>query len=178
MLRISPERLDRLTALDARCVQRLHRCADSRSVLCLLRVASRLGDGILWYGLIAGVAIVFGEPGRICALHMVLAGILAIALVHWLKRCTGRPRPYQCLSDVRLHARQLDRFSFPSGHTVHGVAYTAVLSHYYPSLALGLMPFIIVLAFSRVILGLHYPSDVLAGAAIGVALALVTRALM
>jgi undecaprenyl-diphosphatase len=176
MLRISPERLDRLFALDARCVQRLHRCTDRRFILFWLRVASRLGDGLFWYCLIAAVAIVFGERGRTCAVHMVLAGSLGVLLVHWLKRCTARSRPYQCLRDVRLHARVLDRFSFPSGHTAHAVTFTAVLAHYYPGLALSLMPFIIVVGFSRVILGLHYPSDVLGGVAIGIVLALVTRA--
>src|SRR5581483_2637722 len=149
---ISPERLDRLAALDALWVRRLHRCTNRPSVLFCLRVASRLGDGAFWYCLIAAVAIVFGERGRACALHMVLAGAMGVLLVHWLKRCTARSRPYECLGDVRLHGRALDRFSFPSGHTVHAVAFTAVLAHYYPGLALSLLPFIIILGFSRVML--------------------------
>lgn len=177
MLRISPARLERLVALDARCVQRLHRCAGRPGVVFALRVASRLGDGVFWYCLIAAVAIVFGERGRACALHMVLAGAIGVLLVHWLKHRTARSRPYQRLHGVRLYTRALDRFSFPSGHTVHAVAFTAVLAHYYPGIALALLPFIVVLGFSRVILGLHYPSDVLAGIAIGFLLAMLTPVL-
>lgn len=174
MLRISPARLDRLVALDARCVQRLHRCADNRAMAVALQLASRLGDGWFWYALIAAVAVAFGERGRACALQMVIAGAIGVLLVHWLKRCTARSRPYECMQGVRLRARALDRFSFPSGHTVHAVAFTAVLAHYYPVLALLLLPFIVVVGLSRVILGLHYPSDVLAGVAIGIALAAIT----
>lgn len=178
MLRISPARLDRLVALDARWTQRLHRCADNRATVFALQLASRLGDGWFWYCLIAVVAIAFGERGRACAMQMVLAGAIGVLLVHWLKRRTARSRPYECMQGVRLRARALDRFSFPSGHTVHAVTFTAVLAHYYPSLALVLLPFIVVLGFSRVILGLHYPSDVLAGVAIGIVLASITPLLV
>lgn len=177
MMRISPARLDRLVALDARCVQRLHRCADNRAIALALHLASRLGDGWLWYGLIAAVALAFGERGRACAMQMLLAGTFGVLLVHWLKRCTARSRPYQCMQGVRLRTRALDRFSFPSGHTVHAVAFTAVLAHHYPALALALLPFTVVLALSRVILGLHYPSDVLAGVAIGIVVAGITAVL-
>lgn len=177
MLRISPARLDRLAALDARCMQRLHRCADNRVIVLGLQLASRLGDGWFWYLLIAAVAIAFGERGRACALHMLLAGTLGVLLVHWLKRSTARSRPYECVQGVRLCDRALDRFSFPSGHTLHAVTFTAVLAHYFPALALVLVPFTVVLGLSRVVLGLHYPSDVLAGAAIGIVLASITPVL-
>jgi undecaprenyl-diphosphatase len=61
----------------------------------------------------------------------------------------------------------LDKFSFPSGHTLHAVAFTTLAWHYHPLLGMALMPFTCVVALSRIVLGLHYPSDVLAGALIG-----------
>ena len=70
-----------------------------------------------------------------------------------------------------MSGKPLDYFSFPSGHTLHAVAFGLVALFYYPLLAVVLMPFIVMVGISRVVLGLHYPSDVLAGAAIGYVIA-------
>lgn len=69
------------------------------------------------------------------------------------------------------HVPPLDEFSFPSGHTLHAVAFTAVACAWYTPLALLLVPYALLVAASRVVLGLHYPSDVLAAIAIGGVLA-------
>ena len=88
-----------------------------------------------------------------------------------LKRWTRRPRPFA--SDVRIRAwiAPLDEFSFPSGHTLHAVAFSIVAVAHYPLLAVVLLPFTACVALSRVVLGLHYPSDVLAAIGIGSTLA-------
>jgi len=72
---------------------------------------------------------------------------------------------------VPAGATPLDRYSFPSGHTLHAVAFTVVATAHVPALAPILWPFAALVAASRVVLGLHYPTDVLAGALIGAALA-------
>lgn len=72
---------------------------------------------------------------------------------------------------ITCNARPLDQFSFPSGHTLHAVAFTTITIAYFPQLAFLLIPFAFLVALSRMVLGLHYPSDVLAGAAIGAAIA-------
>ncbi|MFP4516233.1 MAG: phosphatase PAP2 family protein, partial [Desulfovibrionales bacterium] len=61
----------------------------------------------------------------------------------------------------------LDWYSFPSGHTLHAVSFTIVVMAYFPVLGLVLIPFSVLIALSRLVLGLHYPSDVLAGSCIG-----------
>ena len=69
------------------------------------------------------------------------------------------------------NARPLDQFSFPSGHTLHAVVFATVAIADYPQLAFLPIPFAFLVALSRMVAGLHYPSDVLAGAAIGAAIA-------
>jgi undecaprenyl-diphosphatase len=61
----------------------------------------------------------------------------------------------------------LDKFSFPSGHTLHAVLFCVVMINYYPQLSFIVVPFTALVGLSRVVLGLHYPSDVLAGALLG-----------
>lgn len=132
---------------------------------------SRLGDGIAWYALMAALLVFDGIDGLAAAVHLATTGAVALGLYKLLKRWTKRPRPFA--SDARIHAwvAPLDDFSFPSGHTLHAVAFTLVALAHYPVLAWLLIPFTASVAASRVVLGLHYPSDVLAATGIGSALA-------
>ena len=132
---------------------------------------SRLGDGVAWYALMAALVACDGLAGLRASLHLAATGLVALALYKRLKRWTRRPRPFA--SDVRIRAwvAPLDEFSFPSGHTLHAVAFSLVAMAHYPALAWALVPFTASVAVSRVVLGLHYPSDVLAATAIGSALA-------
>lgn len=68
-------------------------------------------------------------------------------------------------------ARRRSTASFPSGHTLHAVSFTILFTHYEPALLAVTAPFAVLVATSRVVLGLHYPSDVMAGALIGASLA-------
>jgi undecaprenyl-diphosphatase len=108
---------------------------------------------------------------------MAFVGAVGAAAYKMVKRGTLRPRPYQSLAGVEAGTPPLDAFSFPSGHTLHAVAFTLVALAYWPWLAPLLVPFTLVTAVSRVALGLHYPSDVLAGAALGAGLAAASFAL-
>jgi undecaprenyl-diphosphatase len=132
---------------------------------------SRLGDGAFWYALMLAIALFGGPGGRIAALHMALTGLVAAALYRLLKRWTRRPRPFRAHSEIIAHVPPLDEFSFPSGHTLHAVCFTIIALAYFPLLAPLLIPFALLVAASRVVLGLHYPSDVLAATLIGCALA-------
>jgi undecaprenyl-diphosphatase len=64
-----------------------------------------------------------------------------------------------------------DQFSFPSGHTITAFAVVISLSHFYPDLTAGLLFCAVSVAASRILLGMHFLSDVVAGAAIGTLLA-------
>jgi len=102
---------------------------------------------------------------------MAATGGVALLLYRRLKRWTRRPRPFAADGRIQAWVAPLDEFSFPSGHTLHAVAFTIVALAYYPWLAVLLVPFAASVAVSRVVLGLHYPSDVLAATGIGSLLA-------
>ena len=103
---------------------------------------------------------------------MIVAGFTGTLIYKWLKARTLRPRPFNVHQQISLRSIPLDQFSFPSGHTLHAVIFTLVAIHYYPMLAIGLIPFTILIGLSRPVLGLHYPSDVLVGALIGIFISL------
>ena len=150
---------------------RANRWGEWQGVRRFFAVISRLGDGVFWYVLMGALIAIDGLDGLAASAHLAATGVIALTLYKLLKRWTRRPRPFA--SDVRIRAwiAPLDEFSFPSGHTLHAVAFTVVALAHYPVLAGLLIPFAACVAVSRVVLGLHYPSDVLAATAIGSALA-------
>ena len=158
--------LARLQDWDERVCVSLNRGIHVRPLLQLFRAVSWLGNGIFWYALMLAIALLGGSTGRIAALHMAVTGLVAAALYRLLKRWTRRPRPFRAHSEIIAHVPPLDEFSFPSGHTLHAVCFTIVALAYFPLLAPLLVPFALLVAASRVILGLHYPSDVLAATVI------------
>jgi undecaprenyl-diphosphatase len=144
-----------------------NRCARFRWIERGFAGISRLGDGIAWYTLALALPFIYGVDAVRTSLRMVAVGAIGLILYKLLKSKTERPRPFAVIDDIRLGAVPLDRYSFPSGHTLHAVAFTTVVITSYPGLAWLLVPFASLVALSRMVLGLHYPTDVLAGAVLG-----------
>ncbi len=134
-------------------------------------VISRLGNGVFWYVLILMLPVIHGLEAIPVALQMVLVGVAGLLIYKWLKTSTERVRPYRYNDSILQNVPALDQFSFPSGHTLHAVGFSWVLLAYYPQWALLVVPFTVLVALSRMVLGLHYPSDVLIGAALGAGIA-------
>lgn len=156
----------------------LNRSVSNSRARRLFATISRLGDGPFWYGLLAALPIAFGRAGLHASVQMGVAAILGVAIYLTLKTRLVRERPYITHIGIEAHAAPLDRYSFPSGHTLHAVCFTSLTVIHFPWMAVPLVPFALLIAASRVIMGLHYPSDVLAGAAIGAALAGATYAVI
>lgn len=143
----------------------------------LFQIASRLGDGIVWYVLIAMLALM-GRHGAWVALQMTVSGLTGLLLYRDLKRRFVRERPFITDPLIKRAGVPLDRFSFPSGHTLHAVCFTTIAAAGFPVLLPFLLPLALAIALSRVVLGLHYPSDVLVGALLGAGIATAALSLM
>ncbi len=137
----------------------------------LFRLISRLGDGVFWYVLMAALLLQYQIAALPAVLHMIAVGLISTLIYKFIKDKTLRPRPFNVYPAIICAGKTLDQFSFPSGHTMHAVAFSIVAVSYFPALLWLVSPFAILVALSRPILGLHYPSDVLAGAALGAAIA-------
>ena len=161
----------RLRTNEARWCLRANALCDHGLIRGFFAVVSRLGDGVFWYALMGLLVLADGIDGIAASAHMAATGVVALTLYKTLKRWTRRPRPYAAHPRIRAWVAPLDEFSFPSGHTLHAVSFSIVALAYYPWLAPLLVPFTFGVALSRVVLGLHYPSDVLAATGIAILLA-------
>lgn len=163
--------LTRYADWELRLALRLNRANHRALVSGFFGLVSRLGDGMFWYGLMLALLFHGGLDGVKPVLVMVVAGLGCTLLYKWIKSRTSRPRPCQTTPAILLTTLPLDRFSFPSGHTLHAVCFSLLAGYFQPTLAPFLLPFAALVAASRLILGLHWLSDVIAGAAIGGAMA-------
>ena len=152
-------------------MRRVHRWQAPRWIRVWMLCATRGGDGWLWYAI--GLAILWlGGNQRLPAISAAaLAAGAGIAAFLSLKKATGRQRPFALEPHCWATLLPPDRFSFPSGHTITACAVAVSLSLFYPELTAGLLFCALSVAASRILLGMHFLSDVLAGAAIGTALA-------
>jgi undecaprenyl-diphosphatase len=159
-----------VTAVDHKLMRRVHWWPAPRWVRLWMVCATRGGDGWLWYAM--GLAILlFGGESRLAAVGAsALAAASGIVLFLWLKRYANRRRP--CAVEPHCWSTLLppDQFSFPSGHTITAFAVVTPLMLAYPALAAGLLFCAASIAVSRILLGMHFLSDVVAGAIIGSAL--------
>lgn len=159
--------LQRINRWDLELCLLFNRQSRNVSVRSLFRAASRLGDGVFWYALMAALLLRFRGDALPAVLHMLAAAAVGTALYKLIKHKTLRPRPYSVHPDIACAGRILDPFSFPSGHTMHATSFAVIVLYYFPGLFWLVAPFSLMVALSRPILGLHYPSDVLAGAGLG-----------
>ncbi len=93
------------------------------------------------------------------------------------KKLYPRMRPYLALPGTNTFRNPLKDHSFPSGHTTAIFASTVPYMVAFPTLTVILLPLACIVGFSRIYLGLHYPSDVFAGLVIGSSVAAGTIAL-
>lgn len=121
------------------------------------------------YIILAGIAVTKGGTrGRI-----VVAGVILLVIFsdqtgyRILKEFFGRLRPCDVLTDVILPVGCTGTFSFPSNHALNNFAIAVFVTRFYPNYKWAFFITAFLVSLSRVYLGLHYPSDILGGAIIG-----------
>jgi undecaprenyl-diphosphatase len=163
--------LNYISGRDHRLMRRVNRWPAPRWIRLWALCATRGGDGWLWYGM-GAVILLFGGAGRFRAVGAAaLAAALGIVIFLSLKKTAGRRRPSAFEPHCWATLLPPDQFSFPSGHTITAFAVSISLSRWNPDLAVGLLFCAVSIAASRIVLGMHFLSDVLAGAVIGAVLA-------
>jgi undecaprenyl-diphosphatase len=163
LLQLTSRCLALVARSDERVLERIQRRPPSGWRSRALRAASRVGDGWLWIG--TAIALAPGSEDRLAAgaTTAALTNLLLVAA----KRGLRRERPPRLLAAVAPP----DPYSFPSGHTANAFAACAVLAAGFPVAGPGLAVLALSIAASRLLLGVHYPSDVVAGGALGAGVA-------
>lgn len=159
-----------ITRRDYSLMQRANNWHAPRWVQYWMLLATRAGDGWLWAATGIGI-LLFGKEDRVRA---VLAGSAAagasVVLFRILKHLTTRPRPCDVMPHCWANLLPPDQFSFPSGHSMNAFAIAVAVLLFYPALTGALLFAAVSIAVSRIVLGMHFLSDVLVGSALGAGL--------
>jgi len=145
-----------------------HRYAPLNDVFVWLGSIDRIGA--VWICL--ALLVAFAQSRRLLpafgiAAVTALAAVAADSIATGVKDLTNRPRPFEAHPQIHeLYA--VHSSSFPSGHAATALAGAVVVSYLARRAAPFLLAFAVLIAYSRIYVGDHYPTDVLAGAAIGV----------
>jgi undecaprenyl-diphosphatase len=148
-------------------MRRVHRWRAPRWVRLWMICSTRLGDGWLWYSLAFVLAAFGGFKGQRALCSAAPAAGVGILLFLLLKRLSGRKRPCALERHCWAALPPPDQFSFPSGHSITAFAITISVGLFYPGLMGFLLFCAVSIAASRIILGMHFFSDVVAGCLIG-----------
>lgn len=132
-----------------------------------VRWISRSGDGPCY--LLIALLILLLDPvnGRLFFITGLLAYVAEVSLYLLVKNTIRRDRPAARIQTYEAWIIPSDKFSFPSGHTAAAFVFACLLLQFYPAFALPAFVWACLIGASRVLLGVHYPSDIAAGAILG-----------
>lgn len=130
------------------------------------RQVSRIGDGGFY--LVLGITLALFEPkqGIVFLVSGVFAYLIELPLYLVLKNTIKRDRPCDSLP-FEAYIVPSDKFSFPSGHAAAAFVFASLIAFYYPAFTVFAYSVAVLVGISRILLGVHYPTDIVAGAVLG-----------
>ena len=168
----------RVTAIDMAFFRMLSALSLPKSILLPLILLVRIGDGWIWV-LMAGYiwwALPFAQL-EAALLHCMLTISISLAFYLPIKLLMKRPRPYDNGMDVVPLVPPLDKYSFPSGHTMNNLSVALTLALYLPSLGIPALLIPLTVGLLRVLFGVHYLSDIVGGTLLGLVAFLISKAI-
>lgn len=178
MISLSLQAVRRLAALDADLFLRINCLLRYFRLERIVRMVSFTGDGYLYVALSVILPLLYPEEG----LHFLLSGLLCFAIelpIYWvLKHSFKRRRPFHVVQALAPLLQPSDEFSFPSGHTTAAFMVACLISVFFPAASALAFSWASLIGMSRVMLRVHFISDVMAGVLLGTGIALLSLALL
>ena len=166
--------LKRIADIDAKLYIGFGRLQERLGLYRATRILSFTGDGYCYLGIALMAWLLVPETGQKLLLTGLVAGALELPIYWILKKLFKRKRPYVVHTALeRIHIPS-DEFSFPSGHATAGFLMAYLVSHFFPELTLAMYLWVLFIALSRVLLRVHFVSDILAGMLLGTGISMAT----
>lgn len=135
---------------------------------------TKLGDGFL-YPIIFSIILLFSNFQIGFFFSFISSFIVERVMYYLIKNLTRRIRPFEKLKFQNIPILPPDKYSFPSGHTSAAFLFATLISLYFPMLTLFVFIFAFLVGISRIVLNLHYPTDVFIGSQLGISIAIITN---